>query len=352
MIKFISFKKILTEAPTDNMGDDTGKEAKPDQEDMFAADQPKPVQVKFDISKVKRYNPNKVFSQNFGFVKRISKQGVEVQADNHAIIFVNHEDLLDESKKAIKKMQLKEYIMPKQANESLTHFINFWNEYGPESLGQLDTQTINNLNQIDPTLGRDVNTLVQIFKRLQPYVDDYYQRFLGESILREETEKIKYAEYEDEKAPSLTTDKKSEATTIKKKYSPHELEINTGDADEYNDSSSNADQDRAAALALANTLVMTDFECFPKRIDIITDHVCDETYENPYKNDCIEVTMSNGDKISIDAYRGPAPWNPSVKVRKLIIKVGSKELVNTNSTDNWMINTAKYYLTYIKQKQK
>ena len=63
---------------------------------MFAADQPKPVQVKFDISKVKRYNPNKVSSQNFGFVKRISKQGVEVQTDNHAIIFVNQEDLLDE----------------------------------------------------------------------------------------------------------------------------------------------------------------------------------------------------------------------------------------------------------------
>lgn len=343
--------KMLFEAPEDNLGDDTEKT--PDkQQDMYASDQPKPVRVKFDISKVKRYNPNKVFSQNFGFVSKVSKQGVEVQADNHAVIFVNHEDLLDESKRIVKNM-LKEYVMPKQANDALTHFVNFWNEYGPESLGQLDTQTIQSLNQLDPSLGRDVNVLSQILKRLQPFVDDYFQRFLGESFLREEKDnKVVYHDYEDKKVPKLNTDDKTEATFIKKKFNLNQIEVKTGSTEDYNDSSSSPEQDKALALQLASGLVFSDYDCYPTKVEIITSHACIDTYDNPYMNDAVKVSMSNGDTINIESYSGAAPWNPSVKVRFLCVKVGSKELVETKTTSNWLQVVPAEYLKYLKLKNK
>lgn len=343
MIKFTSFKKLLIEAPAD----EPAQEKKPDEQDMFAAEQPKPVHVKFDISRVKRYNPNKTFSQNIGHILRVTKQGMEVQADNHAVIFVNHEDIIEESMNR-KSTILAEYSMPKAENPAVTQLVNFWNEYGPENLSQLDQKTIADLNKLDPTLARDVYSVSQALQRLQPFIDKYYQQFLGESHLTEgsDTSSIKFQEFDEAKPPKIKTDDKVEAKTIAKKFNIHDLEIKVGTQEEYLNSRSSAAQDQTWAKQLAYSLVCEEHNYWATKIEILTEHIDADIYENPYLNDTIKVTLSNGDVIKINGYAGSAPWNPSKIIKYLIIKVGSTVLLETNETNNFLSKTFAVYKTH------
>lgn len=301
----------------------------------------KPVQVKFNISRVRQYNPGKKFLHNYGTVVKVSKDAMDVAVDNYNVVTVNFQDVIPESLMRYSAKLVSESIYKFQKNDSLDYLVNSINEYGPEFLSQLDYDTLASINKIDPILARDLYSAKEIFKRLLPYIDRYNTIYLNEMRKHLHTrllKEIKSLYSEDklntkgagfgkgsgyDKGPKINNDAETEFKTIAKKYNPKEVEIKTGDDNQYTDSLSNREDDYATAKLIANELVDDTNEYYPTKVEILGAQFDPTKFNNQYYNTEIKVDLSNGDKLKIWYAKGSAAYNPTIRVRKMIIKKGN-----------------------------
>lgn len=100
-------------ASADSKKDSPETEEKPETSDV------KPAKIKFNGGRVRRYNKIP-FTSNDGYISKATEDGVYVVVDNNKTIFVNHEDIIEESMK-LKKIVESSYFKPKAMMVIFSH---------------------------------------------------------------------------------------------------------------------------------------------------------------------------------------------------------------------------------------